>query len=116
MENNNINIHNQEEEIIYNYPQKDYYYTTTGKRVGDFMLGFFGYIIINLILVFVFLPLLAGFYWGYSFFPIVINALLLVLFFKIGRRFIAIGIISVILISILIFGSCVLTLSQYRFG
>jgi len=108
MENNNVNPQNQEGKIIYDNFQKPGYYTTTGLKVGDFMLGFFGIIILNSILGAVLYPLisLGGSLgdWGFMDFIIflIILILLSVLFFKIGRRFIAIGMISVALIPLLV--------------
>jgi hypothetical protein len=112
MEDNNTNIQNQEGKITYNNFQKPDYYTTTGKKVGDFILGFFGIIILNFIFGAVLYPLfsLANSGWANLFISIVALVLFSVLFFKIGRRFIAVGIISMALIPILIFGSCLLLL------
>lgn len=114
MENNNTNLPNQEEQIIYNNPQEADYYTTTGKKVGDFILGFFGIIILNSI--FATVLSFASLGWTSLLIPIVVFAFSLVLFFKIGRRFIAIGIISIALIPILLFGSCLLLLGAGGFG
>lgn len=114
MENNNMNLPNQEEKIIYNNPQEADYYTTTGKKVGDFILGFFGIVILNLI--FGTALSFANLGWANLLISIVVFVFLLVLFFKIGRRFIAIGIISIALIPILIFGSCLLLLGAGSLG
>ncbi|MDD5031657.1 MAG: hypothetical protein PHR36_01270 [Patescibacteria group bacterium] len=115
MENHNVNPQNQEGKIIYNNFQKPNYYTTTGKKVGDFILGFFGIIILNSILWVVLYPLLSSRNWGFVnlFIYLIILILLMVLFFKIDRRFIAIGIISVALIPILVFGSCLFLLGGF---
>jgi hypothetical protein len=118
MENNNINIPNQEEKITMEEPQKPDYYITTGRKVGDFLLGFFGVAVLSFIYTFVssfVYSLLSSqtfsiAIWANFFVSVIILVLLAVLFFKIGRRFIAIGVISISLLPILIFGSCILLL------
>lgn len=105
MENDNINIPSQVEKIIYDNPQKPDYYTTSKKKVIDFILGFFGVIIINAIILTA--SLYAKIFQTGFLFSIVISIIAVVLFFKNGRRFIAVGMISISLLPLLVFGSCV---------
>lgn len=105
MEENKI----QSEKNAFENVSKDDHYTKTSQKVGDFFLGFLG----SLILPFAyslmsFIPI-----WVYFFVSVAILVASCVLFFKIGRRFIAVGIISMGLIPALIFGSCLLLLSGF---
>jgi hypothetical protein len=94
------------------------YYTSSGKKVGDFFIGFLGIWAIN----FVFGSLLSlsssffsEIYSSFSFFGIsawfiglAVDIVLVILAFKYGRRFIAIGILATFLIPLLILGACFL--------
>lgn len=113
LENNN-----QNEVIVSNSELKENYYTSTGKKVGDFFLGFFGVLILNFILAFIFgfLFIFANLYWMNLFISIAISLALIFLFFKKNRRFIAIGIIAMMLIPILVFGSCLVLLGGMSLG
>lgn len=88
--------------------RKPDYYTSIGKKIGDFLLGFFGVIISYSFYTFVlnFSYYSANMIWIILFISIVVLVVLPVTFFKMGRRFITIGIISTLLIPLLIFGSC----------
>ena len=101
MENNNANIQNQERNIPYSSPRKSDYYTTTGKKIGDFLLGFFGIIILYSIFWAV-SSLYPSFGLLADLFIWIIWIVVLILFFKTDRRFIAKGIISGELIRILV--------------
>lgn len=87
-------------------PVKINYYTASRMKVADFCLGFFG---VLLVLVVLFslpsLPWLGGSDM-ISIISIVVMLFCIVQAFRKGRKFIAIGIISIILIPILVLGSC----------
>jgi hypothetical protein len=87
---------------------KPSYYTTTKRKVSDFCIGFFGGIMLNVLLVFLSFSLSrsGSFDWIGSLFDLLFFVFLIVYFFKKGRRFIAIGMISMILLPLLAFGSC----------
>lgn len=106
---------NKDENITYGHFEKSDYYVSSGRKAGDFLVGFFGVIILS-ILYTVIANFLSSFFstsvWitiGFLF-SIISYILLTVLFFKIGRRFIAIGIISIALVPLLLFGSCMVIL------
>lgn len=105
----------QERSNVLGNSRKPDYYTSTGNKAGDFLIGFFGVIILFFLYTTVisFAPSLfysAGMVWVIYFIPIAVIAVAPVIFFKIGRRFITIGIISIALIPFLVFGSCLLLL------
>jgi hypothetical protein len=113
MENNTPNAlptpPNQEEKISQSNPPKSGYYTRTRRKVGDFFLGFFGSMVLSLLLVVLsaFLSSLSADYsLVSSLFSLALSVFLIVFFFRKGRRFIAIGMISMILLPLLAFGSC----------
>lgn len=119
MENNDKNIQNQQETIIHDNLRKPNYYTTTGKKVGDFALGFLGTgFVASFVSTFIssllFFPATLKNSLFSSTIPILISIAvilsLIILSFKVGRKFIAIGIISLLLIPLLILGSCSLLL------
>jgi hypothetical protein len=122
MENNNIDFRNQNQEekpayVEYTYQSKPSYYKNTRQKVGDFLLGFFGIIFLNFIFGIIFYPLsvFSNFGWQSVFISITILVLAVVIPFKIGRRFIALGVVSVALVPVLIFGSCLLMFAtMYR--
>jgi hypothetical protein len=122
METENINSsHKDKGNIAHGKKKKPDYYTTAGKKVLDFIIGFFG----PLILYF-FSSLLFSFFYPsgtllslapalFNFiFLVIILLVLLIVFAQIGRRFISIGISSVLLIFLIAFGSCLSLLSAYR--
>ena len=103
-----------ENKNVDNNLQKPNHYTSTGNKIIDFLLGFFGTIFLY------YLTTISNF-WSVSpnslmalFIPIIILVLLSILFFKIGRKFIAVGIIAVSIIPVLLFGSCLLLLASYH--
>ncbi len=83
------------------------YYVKTSQKVADFLIGFLGSLVLPAVYYFmmtsVFNLIYFVFYW-------IIILAFSILFFKMGRSFIAIGIISVCLIPLLSFGSCILLL------
>jgi hypothetical protein len=104
----------KEEITIYDNPQELDYYISTNRKAGDFFLGFLIFIGMTLFYWFLILNFIASLFssailaWGSFFVSISTVALLSTLFFKNGRRFIAIGIIATSLIPLLVFGSCIL--------
>lgn len=107
MEENKI----QNEKITYENVSRADHYAKTSQKVGDFFLGFLG----SLILPFAYSLISYVPIWVYFFASVAILVALCILFFKIDRRFIAIGIISISLIPILVFGSCLLLLGGGSF-
>lgn len=100
--------------------QEDDYYTDTGKKVRDFCLGFFGFLIIGTICSLFNFTYFSGLFnnlffslFAASLLPIVavLAIVSIVLSFVKRRRYIGIGIISLILIPFLIFGACLLVLA-----
>jgi predicted permease len=94
------------------------YYTTTGRKVVDFLIGFFGLIIFGSILS----TILLSTVWrqGLSglnalfmpFIQLVYGIPLAVYFFKFNkRRYIGIGLIIALVVPLLFFGSCLLIIS-----
>jgi len=85
------------------------YYTNTKRKVLDFIIGFFGILLI----MGIFLGILSfignllegiSFSLGLPLIHLIIGLLLIILFFKIGRRYIAIGIIWSTILSTLLYG------------
>jgi len=92
------------------------YYTTTGKKVGDFGKGFFLNIGIGIVasLLVSYLSIITsisiiGTIISILFF--VMDVFLIIRFFKENRRYIAIGMLSSLIIPLLLFGACTLLLS-----
>jgi len=94
--------------------QNDYYGDNTGRKVGDFCMGFFGPLILFQLLQ---TPLLifssifsSGMYTMFSSILIFVLALFLGIFFfikfKKTRRYISMGIISSVVIPLILFGAC----------
>jgi hypothetical protein len=87
------------------------YYTNPGKKIGDFFLGLFGALLVAVV---------AGAIGGAAPSALTIsligNAILLlaaiVHFFRRGRRFIAIGMISILTIPVLLLGACAIMFSR----
>lgn len=98
--------------------QKPDYYISTGRKVTDFLMGFFGAILLSVVYTTFISTFAYSLFssatsaWANLIISIVVMVLLSVLFFKIGRRFIAVGIIAISLLPILIFGSCLLLFGQ----
>ncbi len=94
------------------------HYTTKGKKVGDFCIGFFGFWIFTMLLSGLSFLVMQLFWnnWGYSIemissiaaFVIEIIAAVgsIIFFIKVNRGYITIGIISSIIIPLLITGAC----------
>ena len=94
--------------IVSNTVKVDYY-TKTSQKVGDFLLGLFGFVIIYFLLF-----LISVLSFGSSLFyniGVIIYLLSIFIFFRINRRFIAIGMLSIFILVVLIFGGCLLLLS-----
>ena len=117
----NITNVSQEPEVPPSFPEpplKQGYYNSAGKKVGDFFIGFLGIWVINIVAgAIISIPgaLFGSFSTGPAVFGIfgwlislAIDIALVVLAFKFGRRFIAIGILTTFLIPILILGACFL--------
>jgi len=86
------------------------YYSVVNRKTLDFLLGFIGTIFI----LFLFPSISMTFLNSFSAMIIVFLIILVglpIYFFNIGRRFIGIGIISVGIIGLLLFGSCFMLLS-----
>ncbi len=105
--------------ISMNYESRTDYYTTPGKKVGDFLMGFFGFLALSF--VGSILGSIISSFGSNGFISSIFGIFLLfvalglcIFFFKIKRRFIAIGIISITLIPVLLFGSCLLLLSPWN--
>lgn len=106
MENNN-----NTEQVVANI-SKDGYYTSRSLKFVDFIVGFIGTIIV------IYLFLVSSSF--NSPISLVVVAIILVvilpaIFFKIGRKFIAIGMFSVGIAGLILFGSCILMLSGLNF-
>lgn len=100
------------------------YYTSAGRKVGDFCIGFFGvwvlsYILsIILTLLFYFLSL-SNSGTGFAFSSMIVIAVIallvaiigIIVAFKKGRRYIGIGIIVSAIIPLLLLGACWLILA-----
>lgn len=94
-------------------PPKLDYYTTVGRRILDFLGGFFGSYVLA-VLASLFINIMASvdrsgvgvIVWLVLFFVLLI-ALIVASFMK-GRRYLAIGIIAAILIPLIVFGACLL--------
>ena len=104
------------------------YYTDTGKKVIDFLIGFFGSYIVYTIFSFIaglILPLADGlFSYGFEEYSIALPFLfmmtIIIIFicsiwfaFKFNRRFIAFGIITALSLPLLAFGACFTILGAF---
>ena len=90
------------------------YYTSVGKKVWDFFMGFFG----ALAVFFGALYLASSVFSGSLLYYLILTLVAIIAvawFFHVGRRFVSIGITSTVLIPLLIFGGCLLMLSGGRF-
>jgi len=102
---------NQIEKVTYENVSRADHYAKTSQKVGDFFLGFLGALILPFAYSLIsFIPVFAFFIIS-----VIILVALCILFFKVDRRFIAIGIISISLIPVLVFGSCLLLLGGSGF-
>ena len=90
------------------------YYTTLGRKVGDFFIGVLGVMLVSAVVGFLFQMKLGG--GGSAGGPVMVGTLfsagmiiyLAILSGRRGRRFIGIGMISVFLIPLLLAGSCMI--------
>jgi len=99
------------------------YYDTSGKKVGDFLIGFFGIWVLNSIFVAI-NSLIFGGFSGPSFsgsigmltsvFPsLILDIVLIVYFLKFSeRKYIGIGMLNSVVLPLLIFGACLLVFSS----
>lgn len=89
------------------------YYKDTGSKVTDFLVGFLGYPIIVLLARFALTPRLPREYagviaWVMGVVMMVLTIFLVVFAYKRGRKFIAIGILSLLIVPLIAAGSCLL--------
>ena len=92
------------------------FYTSTGKKVGDFVLGFFGIWVVIVIVSLIFagiqniVNIRSGFgnimFFVLPLILLILGLLFMALFFKIGRRYLAIGILSSAILPLLVYGAC----------
>jgi hypothetical protein len=93
-------------------PAEPGYYKDTGSKVTDFLVGFLGYPIIILLAQLAFGPRVPM--WGgtetlvTAVISLVLTIVFVVFAYKRGRKFIAIGIISLLIIPLIAAGSCLL--------
>lgn len=100
-------------------PLGDDYYIKKSRKVGDFCLGFFGTIIVPMVVTF--LINLFDYIFNFNGEGILISLSsigglvaylwLIIKFFRTGRRFISIGMLSIIIFGLLIFGGCLIFLA-----
>jgi hypothetical protein len=105
-----MNSQNKKIETKLLAPPKPDYYTTEGRKVGDFVLGFFSSELFWPIFFFI-MWLLRSILLGFIV-TMLLMGLSIFLSFKKGRRFIAVGMIATALIFALIQGSCLAALSH----
>jgi heme/copper-type cytochrome/quinol oxidase subunit 4 len=101
-----------------NQSKKDEYYTSDGRRIGDFFIGFVGSIVLVLI-AYIFTTFNRSFvsFGALSLFaPLALLILASVVSGIQGRRYIAIGIVSAIIIPLLFFGACWIVIIGTGFG
>ena len=88
------------------------YYTHVGRKIGDFFIGFVGITaLVGAVAVYA-VPRNIG--TGIAL-GVALEAMGVVISFSIGRRFIAIGMLSALLIPVLALGACFVALSGMRF-
>lgn len=109
MENSN----NQASVAVSENTPKSGYYKTAKRKVLDFLLGFL--IILVLAILYVYVSSLN--LYSVELLLVAIGALLFlsVLFFRIGRKFVVLGMALTLLLPLLIFGGCFFILTQGRF-
>jgi hypothetical protein len=114
-------ITNKQEKVISNILLKPGYYITTRRKIADFFLGFFGFAVLSwvcqLLSLYLFNKLVVyvlpnWITYAYSGLVISVILSLIIYFFKIGRKYIAIGIISLYLLPLLVVGGCLLLLGN----
>jgi hypothetical protein len=98
----------------------DDYYTNGRRRVFDFLIGFFGPGLIGYVLYALYMLLLSPSYPSYAsnqfqVWAFIVAAILylivMIVPFKLGRRYIAVGAIAAVVVPLLIFGACLLVLA-----
>ena len=93
--------------------ERNDYYLEPGKKIGDFFLGFFG-----ALMVVVIAGVIGAAAPGSAAISVIGNLVLLIAgivhFFRRGRRFIAIGMISIIIIPVLLFGACAILMTGFH--
>lgn len=88
--------------------KKDYY-TSTGRKIADFLLGF---IVAPIIPLFIAFGVKSGSGIGLAILLMVFGTIFA--FLK-NRRFLAIGMLCACLVPLLLFGACLLMLTQMKF-
>ena len=88
------------------------YYKDTGSKVTDFLVGFFGYPIIILLAQLAFgprVPMWGGpGTWVAAVLSLVLPIVFIIFAYTRGRKFIAIGILSLLIVPLIVAGSCLL--------
>ena len=112
MDNHDQNFLHQKENILKPKPKRTDYYTTKGKKIRDFLIGFIGIILILLISTFLSSAILYAGLIIFFFFLGIIVFLLILLSIK-GRRFIVIGAVSFAIIPLIGLGSCLLIINSF---
>lgn len=85
------------------------YYTSGGRKLVDFLIGFFG---VTLVIVAVASALAAISPPGGLLLGVIADILCIVFAFAGGRRFVAIGMLCAWLVPLLAFGACLVIVSQ----
>jgi cobalamin biosynthesis protein CobD/CbiB len=97
--------------------KSDGYYKNGLRKFGDFLLGFFGILFVILFVSYLYVFISNTLNISDVLLSVIITVLVILAiwllrsFFKNGRKFIAIGIISVPIIGLLVFGSCSMLLN-----
>jgi hypothetical protein len=96
-------------------PAEPRYYKNTASKVTDFLMGFLGYPMIMFFAQMAFGPeipmrgsSLAGV--GTALVSLALTVFFVVFAYKRGRKFIAIGILSLVIVPLIAFGSCLLVI------
>jgi hypothetical protein len=112
MPENEISMAEEQKQENKSVPADPGYYKDTGSKVTDFLFGFFGYPIIMSLAQLAFgprRPMWSGIQtWVTAVISLVLTITFVVFAYKRGRKFLAIGIISVLIIPLIAAGSCLL--------
>lgn len=94
-------------------PPRDYdYYDFDGSKWGDFLLGFFGVLVIDIAAFFLCRALTKATFPEFFILPIlVLDATVVAYAFKFKRRYIGIGIIAILILPLLLMGACAVWVS-----
>lgn len=88
------------------------YYKDTGSKVTDFLVGFLGYPILTLmaqLAMSAWLPKQANAaYWLTGLILTILTIIFIIFAYRLGRKFIAIGILSLLIVPLIAAGSCLL--------